>query len=72
MVILQRIAETVGDVVDVKRVLRVEDRLYVEVWQTCDATEPTLMCAVNRAVDAFVRRCKARERYGAQERARDL
>lgn len=67
MIILQRIDDVAGNAVRVNRVLRVENRLYVEVWQTCDATEPTLMCAVNRAVEAFVRRCKARERYGAQE-----
>lgn len=53
-----------GDVAQVQRVLRADTRLYVEVWQTLDATEPTLMRAVNAAVMRFNKR---RACYGAQE-----
>ena len=50
------------------RVLRVEERLYVEVWQTVDATELTLMRAVNQAVASFADRVENRRGYGPQER----
>jgi hypothetical protein len=56
-----------GNEVLVRRVLRVENRLYVDVWQTVDATEPTLMRAVNRAVDTFMLRTKLGRGYGTQE-----
>ena len=68
MIIRQRVdPECVGNRVSVDRILRVENRLYVDVWQTLDATEKTLMTAVNQAIDAFIRRCKDRRGY-AEER----
>jgi hypothetical protein len=53
-----------GNVAHVLRVLRADTRLYVEVWQTLDATEPTLMQAVNAAIDRFNQR---RTCHGPQE-----
>lgn len=65
MIIRQRVDPVaMGNVARVLRVLRAETRLYVEVWQTLDATEPTLMLAVNAAVRQFNRR---RACYGTQE-----
>lgn len=64
MIIWQRVTEQAGDTAQVARVLRVGSRLYVEVWQTADATERTLMNAVNRAIDTFILRCKFGRGYG--------
>lgn len=67
MIIRQRVdPKRVGNLVSVDRILRVENRLYVDVWQTLDATEKTLMLAVNKAVEAFVRRCRNRRGYGEE------
>lgn len=63
MIIRQHVDSGLGNVVRVLRILRVENRLYVEVWQTCDVTEPSLMRAVNKAVTDYQRRC----RHGAEE-----
>ena len=69
MIIRQQIdADQQGNRARVNRVLRVEDRLYVDVWQTVDATEMTLMKAVNQAVDRFVILTKSRRGYGTDER----
>lgn len=67
MIIRQHVDNGLGNVVRVLRVLRVETRLYVEVWQTCDVTEPTLMRAVNKAVVDYRRRCHQGGRHGEEE-----
>ena len=68
MIIRQRLDDVaLGNKARVMRVLRVEERLYVEVWQTIDATEPTLMRAVNAAVSLFAERTKNRRGYGSEE-----
>lgn len=68
MIIRQRLDDVArGDKARVIRVLRVDERLYVEVWQTVDATELTLMRAVNQAVASFADRVEHRRGYGPQE-----
>lgn len=42
-----------GDKAEVARVLMLNDRVYVEVEQTMDAREPTIMGAVTAALDRF-------------------
>lgn len=56
-----------GNVARVARVLGAGTRLYVEVWQTLDATEPTIMREVNRAAEQFIERVKNRRGYGTEE-----
>lgn len=42
-----------GDLAEVRRVVKVSDQVYVEVEQTGDAREPTIMVAVNKALQKF-------------------
>lgn len=73
MIIKQCVDEQArGDTVQVVRVLRFENRLYVEVQQGLDATEPTLMRAVNRAVTQFMQLAKSRRGYGTEKRNRSI
>jgi len=55
-----------GDRAEVRRVIRSGRRFYVEVVQTRDAREPTIIVAVNRALDDYERETgiKIEERYG--------
>ena len=68
MIIKQTIdIDRCGNTATARRVLRVRNRLYVEVCQSLDATEPTLMRAVCQAVDEFVERAQTRRGYGWEE-----
>lgn len=57
IIIRQNIDDRLGRIVRVLRVLQVEQRLYVEVWQTADVTELDLMKAVNEAIETYDSLC---------------
>jgi len=44
-----------GDRAVVERIVRSGGKLYVEVSQTSDAREPTIMLAVNKALEEYER-----------------
>ena len=68
MIIRQRVDPVaMGNMARVARVLGAGRHLYVDVWQTLDATEPTVMRAVNQAVEQFITRVKNRRGYGTEE-----
>ena len=48
-----------GDKAEVARVLQVGERWYVEIDQTMDAGEPTIMVAVIEALDQFEQKVRA-------------
>ena len=63
--IRQRVeVEALGDRARVTRILAVGDQVYVDVEQTLDATEPTIMAEINRALEE---REKREERRDAQQ-----
>jgi len=71
VIIRQRVDECGGDTACVTRILRVEERLYVEVRHSADITERTLMRAVNRALGDFIIRCKYGRGYGTSHEEGD-
>lgn len=58
-----------GDKAEVLRIVRSDGLVYVEVRQTKDATEPTVMIAVNTALDEYerVNGIDLEDRHGRQK-----
>ena len=50
VVIKQKLTLLTGDTAEVTRIMETGDRTYVEVSQSIDASEPTIMVAVNNAL----------------------